>query len=91
MKMKKSTFTFIGVKFEKHDVLSFIPSINNNVNTTNNNINTKKKSVFVYQWTKTLTHMESLQFFVHIFSTVAAPQSWRATKYLEVQVLRYCT
>lgn len=35
--------------------------------------------------------MESLQFFVHIVSTVAAPQSWRATKYLEVQVLRYCT
>lgn len=35
--------------------------------------------------------MESLQFFVHIFSTVAAPQSWHATKYLEVQVLRYCT
>lgn len=41
--------------------------------------------------------MESLQFFVHIFSTVAAPQSWRATGelakylYLEVQVLRYCT
>lgn len=48
MKMKKSTFTFIGVKFEKHDVLSFIPSINNNVNTTTNNINTKKKSSWCF-------------------------------------------
>lgn len=45
---EKSTFTFIGVKFEKHDVLSFIPSINNNVNTTNNNINTKKKSSWCF-------------------------------------------